>query len=134
LTPSAAPPRTRPAQRGFTLLEVLIALTICATALAFLFAVVAGSKDLTFRANQALKRGDEVRRLATLSRLVDPAGELLVPAPESDYRVELEAEELEIPERKTATTTQAIRQYEIRNADGDVAYRGYYWITLEEPE
>ena len=125
---------TRRGQRAFTLLEVLIALTICATALAFLFAVIAGSKDLTFRAHQAVKRGDELRQLVTLSRLVDATGELLVPPPDSDYRIELEGEELEAPERKTATTTQAIRRYEIQNADRDVVYSGYYWITLEEPE
>jgi hypothetical protein len=117
-------------------LEVLLALTICATALAFLFAVIAGSKDLTFRAQGALARGDELRQLVSLSRLVDQTGELLVPEPDSDsdYRLNLEAEELEAPERKTATTTEAVRQYEIENADGDVVYRGFYWITLEEAE
>lgn len=122
-------------QRGFTLLEVLIALAICATALAFLFAAIAGSKNLTFRANRALERGNELRQLASLSRLVDQRGELLVEEPTgSDYRVDLEGEELEVPERKTSTTTQAIREYEIQNAEGDVVFRGYYWITLEEPE
>lgn len=134
MTPHIRASRARRAQRGFTLLEVLIALTICATALAFLFAVIAGSKDLTFRANRALERGDELRQLASLSRLVDERAELLVPVSESDYRIDLEGDELEVPVRKTATTTQALRQYEIENADGDVVYRGYYWITLEEPE
>lgn len=134
MTPHIRASGARRAQRGFTLLEVLIALTICATALAFLFAVIAGSKDLTFRANRALERGDELRQLASLSRLVDERAELLVPVSESDYRIDLEGDELEVPVRKTATTTQALRQYEIENADGDVVYRGYYWITLEEPE
>jgi prepilin-type N-terminal cleavage/methylation domain-containing protein len=127
----------RRAQRGFTLLEVLISLTICATALAFLFAVIAGSKDLTFRANRALQRGDELRQIATLSRLVDQNGELIVTLQseaESAYRIDLEGEALEAPVRKTSTTTQAIRQYEIQNDDGDIVYSGYYWITLEEPE
>lgn len=133
MTRRALPVRLRPT-RGFTLLEVLIALTICATALAFLFAVIAGSKDLTFRALGAVKRGDEVRQLVSLTRFVDSAAELLVEPPESSYRLDLEGEELDVPVRKTSTTTQAIRQYEIKNADGDVVYRGYYWITLEEPE
>ena len=130
-------PASRPRRpRGFTLLEVLIALTICATSLAILFSVIAGSKRLTFRANGAIKRGDEVRQLVSLTRLVDQTAELLVepPDPGSDYRIDLEGEELDVPTRKTSTTTQAIRQYEIQNADGDVLYRGYYWITLEEPE
>ena len=65
--------------------------------------------------------------------------ELLV-APESEsessgtYRLDLEGEELDVPVRKTSTTTQAIRQYEIQNDEGDVIYSGYYWITLEDPE
>lgn len=137
MTRHARSTRVRRAQRAFTLLEVLISLTICATSLAFLFAVIAGSKDLTFRANRALQRGDELRQIATLSRLVDQSGELLVTLEseaESAYRIDLEGEELDVPVRKTSTTTQAIRQYEIQNDEGDVVYSGYYWITLEEPE
>ena len=103
MTRHALPRFRRRGQRGFTLLEVLIALTICATALAFLFTAIAGSKDLTFRANRALQRSDELRRLATMSRLVDQRGELVVEASDQRYRVDLEGEELDVPERKTAT-------------------------------
>lgn len=127
-------PVSRPRERGFTLLEVLIALTICATTLAFLFAAVAGSKDLTFRAQQALLRGDALRQLVTLSLLVDETGELLVLPEESDYQVVVDTEEIEVPERKTDVTTEAVRAYDIENASGDIVLRGVYWITLEEAE
>ena len=120
--------------RGFTLLEVLLALTICGIAFAALFGVIAGSRQLTFRAQGVLTESDAIRRFATRSLLVDESGELLVPDDRSDYRFNPEAEELEAPERKTAATTETIRLYEIEDADGELLYQGSFWVTLEEAE
>ena len=127
-------PAHRAVQSGFTLLEVLLALTICAIALASLFSVIAGSKQLTFRAKDALQQSIELRQLVSLSLLVDEAGELLVPPEDSDLEIDLIPDELEVPDRKTATTTETIYQYEIDDPDGNVVLSGTYWVTLEEAE
>jgi len=121
-------------QRGFTLLEVLLALTICTIALASLFAVIVGNKQLIFRAQGALSESAELQDLITRSLLVDQEGELLVEPAESEYRIRLIADELEAPERKTSETTEALYQYEIENEDGEVVMSGTYWVTLEEAE
>lgn len=124
----------RARHRGFTLLEVMLALTICAFALAALFRVVAGSKQLTYRAQNALQETVELRHLLNLPLLVDETGELLVPLDESGYRINLVADEIEIPERKTAETTETLYEYEVEDADGRVMLRGSYWVTLELEE
>jgi hypothetical protein len=112
----------------------MLALTICAIALASLFRVIVGSKQLTYRAQTALHETIELRNLLSLPLLVDEEGELLVPADDTDYRITLLADELEDPERKTAATTEALYEYEIENPDGDVVARGTYWVTQEEAE
>jgi len=121
-------------QRGFTLLEVLLALTICTIALASLFAVIVGNKQLIFRAQGALNESAELQDLITRSLLVDQEGALLAEPEESEYRIRLIADELEAPERKTSETTEALYQYEIENEDGEVVMSGTYWVTLEEAE
>ena len=125
-------PRRR--QPGFTLLEVILALTICAIALIALFGTIAGSSQLSFRAQQALRESGALWDVVTSTLLVDPAGELLVPTEDSDYRMNLAADELEVPDRKTDTTTETLYQYEIEDQDGDVVLRGTYWVTLEVAE
>ena len=127
-------PRPGRTQSGFTLLEVILALTICAIALVGLFGVIAGSKQLTFRAQGVLEESNALWAQVTSTLLADQTGELLVPNEESDYRINLLGDELEPPERKTDTTTEALYEYEIEDADGEVVARGTYWVTLEEAE
>jgi prepilin-type N-terminal cleavage/methylation domain-containing protein len=121
-------------QAGFTLLEVILALTICAIALVGLFGVIAGSKQLSFRAQRVLEESNELWAAVTSTLLVDETGELLVPDEDSDYAIDLIADELEPPERKTDSTTEALYEYEIEDPDGNLVSRGTYWVTLEEAE
>ena len=121
-------------QRGFTLLEVLLALTICTIALAALFGAIVQNKQLIFRAQDALDRSTELQRLVGLPLLVDPEGELLLPPENSDFTIDLIADELEAPERKTTETTEALYQYRIEDADGRIVLSGTYWVTLEEAQ
>ena len=51
-------------QQGFTLLEVLVALTITGMVLGSLFALAAGSKQLAFRSGESLDVAIEARKLA----------------------------------------------------------------------
>jgi prepilin-type N-terminal cleavage/methylation domain-containing protein len=119
---------------GFTLLEVLIALTICGIALASLFGVIAASKQLTYRARNVLTESDELRRVVTSSLLVDETGELLVPLEDPVLSFSPDSAEIEAPERRTAETTETLFQYEIENDDGDLVLLGTYWVSLEVAE
>ena len=56
--------------RGFTLLEVMVALTITGLALGGLFGVIAGSKRLAWRAEQALVHASQGELGSVIDRLV----------------------------------------------------------------
>jgi len=120
--------------RGFTLLEVMLALIICTIALASLFGVIVGNKQLIFRAQGVLEESAELENLIGRSLLVDAEGELLLPPEDSNYRINLIVDEIEPPERKTTTTTETLYQYQIEDEDGNVLLSGTYWVTLEEAE
>jgi Tfp pilus assembly protein PilV len=132
VTAATTVPRRR--DSGFTLLEVILALTICAIALIGLFGTIAGSKQLTFRAQDTLRESSALWDVVTATLLVDASGELLAPIEDSEYTVNLNEEELELPDRRTDTTTEALYQYEVEDPDGAVVVTGTYWVTLEVAE
>lgn len=120
-------------QRGFTLLEVMVALTITGLALGGLFGVIAGNKQLAWRAEDVLIESTQVRSLINFSQLNDERGEISVDFVNPDLRLLLGIE-LEEPEKKTQGSPQALRGYEILDDDGEVAVTGSYWVELELPE
>jgi prepilin-type N-terminal cleavage/methylation domain-containing protein len=121
--------------RGFTLLEVLVALTIAGMALGGLFAVIGGNKRLAWRAEAALVRATEVRSMINLAQLDDTRGEL-PPALDEVAGLRLESD-LEIPEpeeRNLQGTVHHLRAYELRDDAGEIIARGSYWVELDLPE
>lgn len=118
---------------GFTLLEVMVALTVTGIALGGLFGVVAGSKRLAFRSEQALVESMQVRSLINFTQLNNQRGEIIIDFEDSDLQLD-DDHELEAPERKTMGTTQALRTYEIRDADDEVVASGSYSVILDLPE
>ena len=74
-------------QCGFTLLEVMIAMTLTGLALGGLFGIIAGNKQLAWRAEEALVRSMQVRSRINLSQLNDTRGE--VPAPFAGAELQL---------------------------------------------
>jgi prepilin-type N-terminal cleavage/methylation domain-containing protein len=121
------------AARGFTLLEVLVALTITGLALGGLFSVIAGNKRLAWRSEAALIKSTQVRSLINFSQLNDQRGAIDVTFENRDLQLYTDIE-LEIPERHTAGTTQALRAYEILDENGMEVAKGTYWVELELPE
>jgi prepilin-type N-terminal cleavage/methylation domain-containing protein len=118
---------------GFTLLEVLVAMTITGLALGGLFGVVAGNKRLAWRSEQALLESMQVSSLINFTQLNNERGELIVDFENTELQLE-DGIELEVPERKSMGTTQALRAYEIRDADDEVIASGSYWVIRDLPE
>ncbi len=125
--------RIRKRLRGFTLLEVMVALTITGMALGGLFGVIAGNKRLAWRSEEALVRSMQTRGMINFSQLNDERGELTVDF-EYDGAGIMTGIELEAPERKTQASTMALRQYEVLDDLGDVVAVGTYWVELELAE
>ncbi|MDT8399087.1 MAG: type II secretion system protein [Pseudomonadales bacterium] len=128
--PTAFRPRW---QRGFTLLEVMVALTIAGLALSGLFAVIAGSKRLAFRAEAALVRSAEARSQINFSQLNDARGQVYIDFLNPGFVLAVGGE-LPVPERKTMASQQALRSYELLDANGETVARGTYWVTLDFAE
>lgn len=119
---------------GFTLLEVLVALTIAGMALGGLFTVIAGNKRLAWRSEDALLRATEVRSLINVAQLDDARGELPPVVEDRDVRIESDLE-LEDPEdRALQGTVHKLRGYELRDANGEIVATGSYWVELDLPE
>lgn len=120
--------------RGFTLLEVLVALTIAGMALGGLFAVIGGNKRLAWRAEDALIRATDVRSLINQAQLEDTRGDLPLARRVPGLRVEADIELEEPEERALQGTVFKLRGYELRDDSGEVVASGSYWVELDLPE
>jgi prepilin-type N-terminal cleavage/methylation domain-containing protein len=126
-------PSLRTKSSGFTLLEVMVALTITGLALGGLFGVVAGSKRLAFRSERTLLESMQVRSLINFTQLNNERGEIIIDFENTELQLD-DDHELEAPERKSMGTTQALRTYEIRDENDEVVASGSYWVILDLPE
>ncbi len=121
-------------QRGFTLLEVVVALTITGMVLGSLFALAGGSKQLAFRSAQSLDVAIEARAAINFALLQDEYREV-EEIMEGDERFSIRANEyLEAVPRKTAPTYFKLQSYEVIDEDTDESISGTRWVKLELPE
>jgi prepilin-type N-terminal cleavage/methylation domain-containing protein len=120
--------------RGFTLLEVLVALTIAGMALGGLFAVIGGNKRMTWRSEAALLRTMEVRSLINQAQLDDTRGDLPPAHVVPGLRIESDIELKEPEDRALQGTVYKLRGYEVRDDNGEVVATGSYWVELDLPE
>ena len=118
---------------GFTLLEVIIALAITSLVLGGLFSLVGGSKQLTWRSQESLKRANQIRAATNFALLQNEFAEVEEILEQGAYRVR-SGEALEAPERKTQPTIHQLQAYEVVNSDRDEVINGVRWIQLELPE
>jgi prepilin-type N-terminal cleavage/methylation domain-containing protein len=124
----------RPEQHGFTLLEVLVALTITGMVLGSLFSLAAGSKQLAFRSGESLDVAIEARARVQFALLQDEYGdveEIL----EGEERFDIRANDyLEPVTRKTEPMYFKLQHYEIVDEETDERISGTRWVRLELPE
>lgn len=127
---SSKVPRKR--SRGFTLLEVIVALAITGFVLGSLFSLVGGSKQLTWRSQDSLIRATELRAVTNFALLQDEFRNV-DPILDIDRYSTISGEELEAPERKTQPTVYALQRYEIFNEETEQTVEGTRWIRLDLP-
>ena len=118
---------------GFTLLEVIIALAITGLVLGGLFSLVGGSKQLTWRSQESLKRATQIRAATNFALLQNEFAEVEEILEQGAYRAR-PGEVLEAPERKTQPTMHQLQSYEIVNSDRDEVIDGVRWIQLDLPQ
>lgn len=118
--------------RGFTLLEVIVALAITGFVLGSLFSLVGGSKQLTWRSEDSLTRATELRAVTNFALLQNEFQDVEPILEVDNYRIIADLE-LEAPERKTQPMINALQLFEILNEDTDESVTGTRWIRLELP-
>lgn len=125
--------RLTAANKGFTLLEVIVALTITGFVLGGLFTLVAGSKKLSFASEQSLLRAANVRAATNFALLENELNDVEEILRNREY--DIRARELiEPPLRKTQASTLFLQEYEIINPDTDELITGNRWVQLALPQ
>lgn len=119
--------------QGFTLLEVIVALTITGFILGGLFSLVAGSKRLSWTSEASLVRAAKFRAATNFALLEDEFHDVELILESYDYETRA-GELLEEPLRKTEASLFALESYEISNDDRDELVTGSRWIQLELPK
>jgi len=120
-------------QRGFTLLEVIVALTITAMVLGSLFALAAGSKQLAFRSGQSLNTAIAERAKINFALLEDEYADVEIAIDDERFRIRPE-EYLDPVTRKTSALSYKLQHFEVVDERTAEAVLGTRWIRLELPE
>ena len=121
------------AQAGFTLLEVIVALTITGFVLGGLFSLVGGSKQLSWRSEQSLVQATRVRAATNFALLENEYSDVEEILQDASYRIRA-LDLLEDPERKTQGSVHAFQAYEIINRERNEVIAGSRWIQLDLPQ
>ena len=119
--------------KGFTLLEVIVALTITGFVLGGLFSLVGGSKKLSWASEQSLLRAANVRAATNFALLENEFNEVEEILTNFDYDIR-PLEIIEPPLRKTQASRLFLEEYEIVNPDTDEIILGNRWVQLELPK
>lgn len=120
-------------QSGFTLLEVIVALTITGFILGGLFTLVGGSKQLSWRTEASLLRATKARAAINFALLENEFNDVELILEERSYEIRPQ-DLLEPPERKTQASKFDLQPYEIINADRDEIILGTRWIEFLEDQ
>lgn len=120
-------------QAGFTLLEVIVALTITGFVLGSLFSLVGGSKQLSWRSEESLIQATRVRAAINFALLENEYSDVEEILQDDSYQIRA-LDLLEEPERKTQATVHAFQSYEVVNRERNEVIVGSRWIQLDLPQ
>jgi prepilin-type N-terminal cleavage/methylation domain-containing protein len=120
-------------ESGFTLLEVMVALTITSLVLGGLFSLAAGSKRLAVRTQTTLQDTMAARAQINFA-LLDNEYRDLVPVIENT-RYQTQAGDV-LPDvlRRTSPMNDLLQSYQVVDRDTDEVIDGVHWIRLELPQ
>ena len=122
--------KRRKNQQGFTLIEVIVALTITGFLLGGLFSLVGGSKQLSWRSEEALVRAIQ-QRAAWNFALLDNEYADLETILDDDYYEVRELDDIDAPDRQTQSLQSTLRALGFVSQDGDVEAVATRWIRLQ---
>ncbi len=120
-------------QAGFTLLEVIVALTITGFILGSLFSLLGGSKQLSWRSEASLIEATRLRAATNFALLQDAYTDVEAILEDDSYQVRA-IDILEEPLRKTQASSYTLEQYEIIDPQRDKIIIASRWIQLELPQ
>ena len=118
---------------GFTLLEVIVALTITGFVLGSLFSLVGDSKQLSWLSEQSLVQATRLRAAINFSLLEDEFSEVEQILQDDSYQIRA-LDLLEDPVRKTQASIYGFQAYEIINRERDEVIEGSRWIQFDLPQ
>lgn len=119
--------------RGFTLLEVMVALTITSLVLGGLFSLAAGSKQLAVRTQSTLQQ-TMAARASINAALLDNEFRDLEPVI-TNTRYQSEAVDV-LPDvlRRTSPMNDLLQAYQVTDSETGEVIEGVRWIRLELPQ
>lgn len=117
-------------QSGFTLLEVIMALTITGFVLGSLFSLVGGSKKLSWRSEESLISAAHLRAASNFALLENEYHDVELILQDNSYEIRA-LDVLEEPLRKTQVSRINLQGFEIINTQTDEFVTGSRWIQLE---
>ena len=120
-------------QDGFTLLEVIVALTITGFILGGLFSLLGSSKQLSWRSEENLLRASRVRAATNFALLQNEFRDVEEILKDDDYGIR-SLELLDDPIRKTEPLLYALQRYQITDDSRDEQFFGSRWVRLNLPQ
>ncbi len=120
-------------QTGFTLLEVIVALTITGFILGSLFSLAGSSKQLSWRSEESLIQATRIRAMTNFALLENEFVEVETVLQDRSYQIRPMGI-LAFPQRKTQASVHTLQAYEIVNQDSGEIVPGSRWVQLETPQ
>lgn len=124
--------KSKQAQAGFTLLEVIVALAITGFVLGSLFSLVAGSKQLSWRSEASLLRASKMRAATNFALLENEFNDVEEILEDGSFDIRA-LELLEEPLRKTQPSVHNLQAFEILDIERDEFITGSRWVQLDLP-